>query len=706
MSTAYIVNAAPMFIARGVLDNSTRALVREPEALPTHLPKQWLYTKTGPEYPVLVGGAERAQVFHADSFDLRKKWANHSTVFSNNFTKAANAQMIQRIVPADAGPAANFLLSLDIIADQIDDFERNLDGSIKLDVNDDPIILGQIPGFKCKWVVTSITDQADMVTDFGQAVTVAGDQTAGTGPGATTSTRIPVLEFRCTSRGEAGNHAAISIWAPTTKSQTPLDQRILQRGTYYPYRISVSRRPNATSSAKSVTNLFGEQYVDFALEPGAINPINDASAYLGNADVFLDKYQNVKDVNYPPLLGDFDTVAIYKENIVDILEMLYPAEAEYHETENIADSDFVGITGEEYKYNLFGGTTSTGYKYHTVQWLNPAGSVTLSEVTKIYAAGGSDGTMNDTLFAAAVSAKALEYNDPNSEVLDDAWNVESHFYDSGYPLQTKKDLVTVTAIRKDTMAILSCFEAGGPKLTASQENSMAITLRSYAEMFPDSEYYNTGVCRVLIMGRDGLIRSSNWDERVPVTFSLATKSAEYMGASNGIWQNDKRFDGEEGSIITDMYDINVVYTPPGARNRDWDAGLNWVQRYDRRAIHFPALKTVYSNDTSVLTGYLTVCAVVESQKVLQRAWRHFTGTHRYTNAQLAQRVNAWVLARLRGRFDNRFVFEAATNFSLADQARGYSFTTNVTIFAPNMKTVMTTFVETRRIEDLEDPQTN
>lgn len=697
MSTALIVNAAPMFVALGTLDSSTRALVREPEALPTHLPKLWIYAKKGPANPVLVGGAERAQVFGADSFDPRKKWANHATIFSNNFTAKANAQMIQRIIPADAGPAANLLLSLDILQTEVDDYERNLDGSIKVTMPGNvPVSLGKIPGYKCKWVVSHIANQNDM-TNFGAATITPGDQVDG----AQTSQRIPVLQFKATSRGEDGNHAAISIWAPTTKSTSPVDKRILERGSFYPFRIAVSRRANSTSSGRAVPNLFGEQYVDFSLQPGATSPINDASMYLGNPDVFLDKWQNVKDVNYPPLLGDFDSVAIYKDNIKTILNMLYPLEATYHDAQNVADSDFTAVTGEEYKYNLFGATTSTGYKYHTVQFLNPAGSVSLSEVTKLYAMGGSDGTMNDALFADAVSDSVLEYNNPSSEVLDDALNVESHFYDSGFPLQTKKDLVQAIAIRKDNCVILSCFEAGGPKLTASQENSMAITLRSYAEMFPESEYYNTGVSRVVIMGRDGLIRNSNWDARMPLTYSVASKSAEYMGAGDGSWRYDKRFDGEEGSIITDMYDINVVYTPTAARNRDWDAGLNWVQRYDRRAIHFPALKTVYADDTSVLTGYLTMCAIVEVQKVMQRAWRHFTGTQRYTNAQLAQRVNTWIADRLRGRFDDRFVFEPETTFSVADLARGYSFTTNVKIYAPNMKTVMTTYVEARRREDLE-----
>lgn len=696
MSTAIIVNAAPMAIALGTRDLSTRAVPREPEAIPTHLPKIWIYAKKGPSHPILVSGAERAQIYGVDSFDTNKKWANHATVLSNLVMAEGNAQMLQRIIPADAGPHSNFLLSLDILATDVDDYERNTDGSIKVDVNDDPVVIGQIPGFKAKWVVTHINSVNGMNV-FGAATVAPGNQTSG----ATQSQRYPILQFRVSSQGLDGNNAGVRIWAPTTVSLGAVDKRILDRGMAYPFRMAVIRRPSSNNSPKIVENLFGEQYVDFALKPGFINPVTEGPMYIGNAEVFLDKYQNVKDVNYPPLIGDFDTVAVYKDNIKTILDLVVPVEQEYHSTNGVTFTDFVDTTEDQsYLFNLIGGTTSDNYKYHTFQLISGTDSVSLNEITNIYAAGGSDGTMNDTLFAAAVSDAVLEYNNPNSAVLDDAQNVESIIYDSGFPLQTKKDLLSFIAIRKDTFVALSTFEAGGPSMSASAENSTAITLRTFAQMYPESEYFNTGVMRCMIMGRDGKLRSSNWDERVPVLMEVGTKAARYMGGGNGVWRNGFDFDGAPGSVLEKVYDVNVVYTPAAARNRDWDAGLNWVQRFDRRSLFFPALKTVYGNDTSVLTGFLTAMAIVEVNKVCQRAWRQFSGVQKYTNAQLADRVNEFISDRLRGRFDGRFVFEPETYFTPADLARGFSWTTKVKIYAPNMKTVMTTFVEAYRIEDL------
>lgn len=700
MSTAIIVNAAPMGIPLGTRDLSTRQVPREPEAIPTHLPKVYIWAKKGPTTPTLVSGAERAQIYGADSFDLNKKWANHATVFSNKFTEKGNAQMIERIVPSDIGPYANFLLSLDLLPTDIDDYERNTDGSIKLDpVTEDPIVVGQIPGFKAKWVVTNISTVAGM-NAFGQATIGVGDQVDVAT--SATSQRYPILQFRVSSQGADGNNAGIRLWAPTTKSNGIIDKRIIDRGHAYPLRLSVIRRPDANTSPKVVENLFGEQYVDISLKPGFLNPLTEGPMYIGNPESFLDKYQNVKDVNYPPLFGDFDTVAVYKDNIKTVIDLLYAAEYAYHTTNGLigVNSDFTGIADEEFLFNPISGTTSEGYRYHTYELVTGTGAVSLNEYTNMYAAGGSDGTMSDAAFATAVSARVKEYNNPNSHLLDDAVNVESIIYDSGFPIDTKKDLLSFIAIRKDTAVVLSTYEAGGISSTASQENSLAVSLRTYATMYPESEYFGTGVCRVLIMGRDGKLRSSNWDNRVPVAIEVASKSADYMGASNGEWKNGSNFDGAPGSIVTDVYDVNVTYTPAAARNRDWDAGLNWVQNYDRSSLFIPALKSVYGNDTSVLTGWLTVMAIVEVNKVVMRAWRFFSGVQNLTNAQLADRVNQFVADRLRGRFDGRFVFEPNTIFTAADLARGYSWTTYVKIYAPNMKTVMTTYVEAYRREDL------
>lgn len=689
-----IVNAAPILYPLGTNDLSIESVPREPEAIPTHLPKVFIYAKKGPKTPVLAGGAERLQIFGDDTFDPLKGYCNHQTILSNRLTAKSNAHMIQRIVPLDAGPEANMLLSLDVLPTTYDDYERNTDGSIKYDVLGNAIVKGTIAGFKIKWVVTSINTEVGM-QNFGLATITPGDQTDVAT--STQSQRYPVLQWRVSSVGSDGSNAGIRIWAPTSKSGTPIDTRIADRAGYYPYRLAVVRRPDSMSTSRVVESIAGDQYVDISLNPNKIDPITAAPVYIGDSRAFLDKYQNFSDPRYPPLYGDFDTLAVYDENIKTLVEMFYAAESVYHQVNNIVDTDFKFKPGEEYLFNLFNGTTTNGYQYHTYQF---SGGIRLNEYTNIYASGGSDGTMSNALFATEVSKIVKEYNNPNSPLLEDAYHVESIIYDTGFPLENKYDLLNFIALRKDTNVVLSTFEDGGPKMTASQESSVALALRTRARMFPESEYFGTGAFRCLIMGRDGKLRTDNWIKRVPVTMEVATKAAAYMGAGNGIWNGLKAFDGEEGAILEDMYDINVTYTPPAARMRDWDNGLNWVSRLDRGAYNIPAFKTIYDNDTSVCTGWLIALAIGECNKVVARAHRYYNGTQRYTNAQLAVRIDEYVTNKLLGRFDNRFAIKVQTYYTFLDEKRGYSWTTKVMIGGPNQQTVMTAFVEAYRKDKL------
>lgn len=700
--SATIINAAPFPNLLGTQDNSTRALVREPEAIPTHLPKVYVYAQKGPTTPQLVVGDSRTQIYGDDTFDVRKKWANHATVLSNLVNAEGNAQMIERVLPADAGPEANLLLSLDVLPFELPDYERNTDGSIKLDVSNLPIPTGTtVPGFKAKWVVTSLNTVLGL-NDFGQANVVAGDQVDTTVPlSPVTSQRYPVLQFKASSIGTYGNNAGLRIWAPTTESAGSLDKRILSGTKTYPLRMSVIRRSAVTNTAKIVETMYGEQGILVSLKKDTINPSTDAQLYVG--DVFLDAYQNVKDVNYPPLIGDFGSVAVYDNNIKTLVDMFYAAEKDYVDAAIPADNvqtDFTGAADESYLFNMFSGTTSDGYPYHSFQLNSTGNGVRLGEYTNLFAAGSSDGTMSDALFAGLVTDRVTEYNNPNSHLLNSAVNVESIVYDSGFPLAAKYALCNIIAIRKDTFVALATHEVGGPVMSASEDNSMAVALRTRAQMFPESDYFGTPVMRALIMGRSGKLRNSQFTKAVSPLMEIAIKSARYMGAGNGKWKNGKGFDGAPGSILDYIYDVSVTYTPVAARNRDWDAGLNWVQSYDRRSLFFPALKTVYNDDTSVLNSYFTAMAICEINKVCERAWRYFSGVSHLSNAQLAERVNEFIIKNTQGRFDDRFVIVPNTYFTEADIARGYSWTTAVKIYAANMKTVMTTFVQAYRIDDL------
>lgn len=703
MSYKSIINAAPMTILLGTKDESGRTVPRERSAVPSHCPMTYFYAKKGPTTRQLVVGGSRTAMYGADSFDQRSKYANHATVFSNAINAEGNAQMMQRLIPTDAGPTANLTLWLEVVAAQIPDYQRNPDGSIKLDGSNAPVPVvpaASMDGFKARWVVTSDKTHVTAQT-FGAKTVKPGTLTDG----GATADMYPIMELKVSSIGEDGNNTGLRLWAPTTATTGQFDKRIMTRDKVFPIRMGVVRRNTKTQTSKLQETLFGEQNVLVTLKPDVINSIDDNQ--LSVTDVFLDAYQNLTDPAYPALFGEFGEMHVYDDNIQLLLQQFYEAEKDYVDGASAnpvaVKHDFSTAAGpvadEEWLFNFISGQSSEAYPYHTFQLVTGGGSVRLNEYTNLFADGGSDGTMNDTLFAALVEEAMEDYADANSQVHNTAINVESIIYDSGFPLQTKNALFNFLANRQDTFVAVGTYEVGGPRLTASQDNSRAIALRTRAQLFPESEYFGTPVCRALIMGRSGKIRNHQFKKDISPLYEFAVKSARYMGASDGKWKTGKEFGGAPGSILNYMYDISVPFTAASVRNKDWDAGLNWVQSYDLSSNHFPALKTVYTDDTSVLNSYFTAMAIVEINKVMERAHRYYTGNDKLTDGQRAERVDRFIRENTEGRFDGRYIIEPNTYYTDADTARGYSWTTQVNLYSPSMPTVMTGFVVSRRMSD-------
>ena len=696
MSYQPIVNGAPFFNPLGTQDSSTKPLVREPYAQPTHCPKVYFYAQKGPTTPQLAVGGSRVMLYGEDTFDPRSDYFNHATLFANGFNSKGNTCMYQRLLPKDAGPEANLYLSLEVYETQVDDYHRNSDGSYEIDPNTNlPKVKGQTAGFKVRWLVTNSDSVADMQAKYGK-------RTVETGTLHTDSKIYPIMDLKTSFVGKDGNYAGLRIWAPTTGTGGSFDRRVVKQQKVYPFRVSVIRKNPKTGTAKVTDNIFGEQSVLVTFKPKAINNYTERQMYI--ADVLVPSYSNTTDERYPPVFGDWGAVHVYQANIDTLIKKFYEKEKTFVDTNAITGNhDFptaAGVVdGDEWLFNMISGQTQDAYPYHTFVFDRTAPAQSLGEYVNLYAKGSSDGTMNNTSFAALVEEAVADYLDPNSQVMNTALHIDTVLYDSGFPLETKKKLLAYIAERKNTFVFLTTYEVGGQRSTAGDENALATALRTRARYYPESDYFGTHVMRALIMGRNGKIRDSQWTDYAPVLYEVGVKSADYMGAANGKWKPGKSFDGAPGSILDYMYDINVPYTSVSVRNRDWDAGLNWVQSYDLKSNFIPALKTVYDDDTSVLNSMFTALAICEINNVAERAWRYYSGNTKLTTGQLAERIDNFIREGCNGKFDDRFIIEPQTYYTDADKARGYSGTTVVKLWANSGFTVMSFYVQAHRMSD-------
>lgn len=686
-----MVNAAPGVLNHGVEKRDSEPLLRTPAAYPQHVPKFFIRAQRGGEGEELLVGNERQIFYGEETFRERSPWFNHQTKFANGVNEYGNAAIYKRLISPDAGPKPTALVSLEVLKTEVDDYERNSDGSIKVGIDGEPVVIGQITnGHVVRFIVEHFRTKAE-AQEFGQRTIRVGELTDAAG---TESQIYPLFDIEHSFIGGDGNLAGFSFWPQTAKNTSVLPTKLIAQHKCFPYNFTVLRKNVETGNTRPVSTIMGEQSIPVVFKKDVIDPLTRVRLYAGERVV--QDYQNLTDPRYGKEYGEFGRIHIYQDNLDLLLGQFHAAEVPYLDS----GSDMTDDPDSAHLFNFLTGQDTRGYAYHSYVFSTSDAGVRWSQYTSVMLAGGSDGTMNLETDNMLVREYLERYADPDDELNDLAYHIESHLYDSGWELETKRKMMNFISNRKDTMVVLSPTVFGERALTPSEEFSITSTLYSEAAMHPESTYFGTQVYRAIVMGSAGRIRGSEYTERFPLTYEIARKTAAMMGAANGVWKEEYAFDGGDGAIIRDMYDLTNPWTPASVRARNWDAGLNFIERRDRETFSIPALKTVHRDDGTVLTGYITACCFIYMQKVLHMAQREFSGDQRSTHEQFSRKINDFILEKIRGKFGDRFIIRPNAHFTSMDQRRNYSWTVPVEIGAKGMKTVQTSWLISRRFEDM------
>jgi len=692
-----ILNAAPMVISQGTRDLSTRVVPRAALQLPQHLPKIYIFAekgKVGPQY-VDFDNASLTQLYGSETFNVNKKYYTHQTPFVQALASHGNNCVVHRLVAPDAKDVANLALYLDVLPTQVPLYQKNSDGSLDLSASGQPQpqlnSLGNpvlVAGFKVMWVTDKTVSN---VGHFQRGLLTQrnGIQVDGT----TQSTQFPIFEFAAADPGEAGNKLAVRLFPALQTDITPFPSNIMNDGKMFPlYFKMVKLVDTLTGKTNSVLNSFGAQSARFIAQEKGVDPASGAVIDLEK--VITDQYINLPTAQSTGL----GTVFVYHQNLAQLLAQFYDAEKVISDTAR--DSVINNTEINHYALNFLSFTSSNGSPYQTLKLVDLAGSIRLTRNTNLFLSGSTDGTINADLLDSLVSADMHNYNNGLHEYNDLVMHPESMVYDSGFTLATKKDLAKFISRRKDTFVTWSTFAHDAPSSTLADQYSVGIALKTMAELYPESATFGTPVMRGVICGGSGELINSLYIKRVPLTYEIAYKAARYMGARNGAWRNGAAFDRAPLSIVTQLKNIDVTWVPASTRNTLWSVGLNFVLNYQVNTQFFPAIQTVYEDDTSVLNSFFTAVAIAYLNKVAHAAWREFSGSISLTNAQLEEQVNLFVSEAVRDKFDGMFVIRPNATVTEMDNLRGFSWSLPIQIFATNMVSVMITHVEAFRLSDL------
>lgn len=716
-------NASPKAVLLGARDLSRRTLTIPRESIPTHLPLIYTFAATGPvNDPQLVNGDAAFRTFGEKTFDKRSKFFTHQTLLYEAIMGQGNSVMLQRVLPDDAPPPAGFALCLDLLAEDVVRYQRNTDGTILRDGAGVPLpVLNagspvKVPGYTGKFFLRAIpqaNSDGVIITQTMRDDHAAGNTsvnikavknvygdlnpyqgTRSNVAAGTTSTVYPIMEVADNFEGELGNFKGMRFWAKTTKTEGGVDTSVVDFNQAMIYGIQLVQKSAANTSPYVLETKDGAQSIEFAFKDGAYNPKSEVDLYVG--EKITEAYEELNDPGAVPLYAPFGNVHIYHNNIDTVSGLI-------QSRERVENSAFPSSADSKYLVNFASAVDVEGSEYYTYQVLGPSnGGILLNETATHYAMNGGDGTCSNVTFDALVGQELANFgNRTSAPLLSIPRYPISAIWDSGFSLDTKRKMFVPMGRRKDITVVVSTQVFGDEPNTIEEESSLATALSTAARLYPESEAYGTPVVRAAVVGHCGKSLTSTFKGYIPLTVDLAGKFAKYMGSGDKNWDGQNTPD-DTNKIVTDFRNVNNPWKPDATYTKDWTNGLISVQYFDRQRLFYPGLQTAYPDDTSVFNSLITAFILGDLEKVCFESWAEMSGTSKLTPEQFIDRHDANFTRKVneRGSYDGRVVIRPQTVITAMDANNGFSWTTNVKMYANNGMTVGVYTISGYRRSDL------
>lgn len=714
-----IYKATPRPVLKGIRDESGRSLSVETSQLPQHLPVFFLLTEKSDQINIV--GDEGAGIIYGDkTFDHMSPYYNHQTVGAVTSLSNANQAMIVPI-KLEGSRKASIRLGVELVAATIDGVHKTraiwhatpigLDGSaefMEAAINEN---------YRDGTYSPALSD-----VKLGALVDDSGKEYYAP------SAYFPIIDMEVEAPGDYGNNLAMTIEAPTMLSANPTDSGVVNAAKTFIYRLTLYKKNSVSSNPTAIYSKYSDSSVDFVLKPDFVH--NQVNMSFG--EVITEHYQEVDDLTRPPSYGPFPNVAVYQDNIEVVAQMLGQ---DYDVTAIDSDSNSKTFTVKGiydtaqklqenlYYINIFTGEDISGRVYDTVDFTTSRkfGGIRFGRDSIIFAQGGTDnfpmllGAVDKLklleMFDLAVKDWCDNYTDVNP-LFDSAKYPCSNFWDTGFSLETKKSLMKPVGQHKrlwSTVAthIIADYDDEINRtgwryreaLTGAEEVTMGTILRAYALLIPESVEFGTPTVRVGICGRSGTMVDRLYRGRLPLTIELINMVSAYFGNGNAILNSNKAFDVYPNNRVQLMNNINITYQSPNVYNDSWDAGIMWVQNADINVTFFPAFRTVYPDDTSVLTSYITMICACYIERVCEIVWRKLVGNGKLTDDEFIEESDKLLAQELNGKFDNRFKIVPRTYYTSTDETLGYRWSTDIEFYANNMKSVGLYTITSRRMSE-------
>ena len=577
-----------------VIDHSIYTpLVRE--TLPLFRPIFFARTQQGPVgVPQWVATYNDAKtVFGEGTFDESTEYFSREALYLKQLF-ARQGAFIVRMASSDAA-YGSMVLELQVKKVSVKQYETDANGQWKLDADTGE----RIPltdssgaevsedGVELKWTTRPLV----LTGDNPESITNLKPTTYGSG--SSEYTIYPILAVKAKSVGAFANDIGIKFFADIDNMDTTLvnDVDSIQ------YSFGAVKKTYGQSTVSAILSSLQNQFETFVAKPDQMDSRVDREVS------FTDVIENYYEDELPFEMN------LYTDNIKEIGKIIQEVEPD---DATIADDPFlVNLTSE---YNI------DDVPMQHVVFSEDDDAITLSDTYICYLTGGADGDITDE----AIEALTRQYLDDlvYPELLDQPRYPFTAIIDTGVSIDTKESFISFLGKHDAFKVILSTQDSNmGRFNTKAEDLSMGASLYASCLLQPESVEVGTECCRAEIYQQAGYLADSTYDKIIPSTLDIMLKKSRYQSTTTITGQPT----GLPNSEITLFKKWNWTPCDADHKQKSWDSGLNYFQHYDMTGIHWPAMRTVYRYDTSVLANALFTDVVVIVKHLARYNWSRFSG---------------------------------------------------------------------------------
>lgn len=646
-----------------VIDNSIYTPTAV-EVLPLFRPMFFMRAQKGPiGVPVWCTDSNAiTDTFGDGTFDDTTKYYSRESLYLQKLCSRQGAFVV-RMANADA-EYSSLVLQLQVKKLKVTQYRVDTYGQFVLDANGNKIPETDATGatvtedgVELKWTTRPLT----LTGNNPESIKTLKPSTYSTGDA--TYTVYPILAVKYQNVGEAGNNVGIKFFV---EDDGDIDVTLAQNIGSIPYTLGLVEKTYGQDTVSAVKSYLSNITENFVCKPNQVDSRYKKSVSF--TEVMKKQYGSQPIDTY-----------LYSSNIETISKLIQSLEPS---DETLTDPYMVNLC-EPYNYN--------GVPYKHVVLNEDSDSIYLNSTRILYLEGGSDGDISDR----AIEALTVQYlnDDIYPEMKDQARYPFTHIIDTGVTINTKKAFIKYLGTNDAFKVILATQDATtGRYNTLDEDLSMGSALYANALLQPESTLKGTECCRVEIYCQAGILAKGTYHGIVPTTIDAMMKksSCESTESFGALPQ------GLPGAIVDIFQEWNWAPYDPAVKQNAWDCGLNYFQFYDRTGIHWPAMRTVYRYDTSVLTSAFFTDAVVLTKHAARYAWSKFAGVELKFEDLSAQATE--FLKRQLGKILNTSSYTYDVVFSQSEEEAkiGYIAHCTITLTAPAQNRVWVIDIECNR----------